>query len=571
VHPRSGRFDERRLHVIIVSFTGGVLVIARSLRCALVFCFASAIGGCNPDDDLRDTQPGIDSGTTIDPDSSPLPDSGAPDSTDSGPTSNVVREVFLHQLTYDDASRPAGVPAFSRNGQKIAFGVRGTPMRVFTINADGSGLKEVDRFNGEMGNPFDVGYVAISGDGNTIVAGDSFAFRVVNAGGTLLRNVRLDSNEISKVLLTTDGTSVLFSQRRDANTITGTPVPLVRGVHKVNVATGGITDVITPTNAAAAIGKTATDVTNFESCAGALAISGDGNTVAAGFRVGAGTGVVAAKGSTVKDLGGPPAGLVARMGVSKDGSLVAFHAEASNPLGGEVTVVSPDGTGKKKAYEVGIPDSCSAPLTIGDDNNTIGDGHTGTIYVIDGSKDPWQLNLRVGSVAPFDLLTGTGGGNSRLMSMSGDGTRFVYINADGPHPAHIVIAQVGKNELGATPALSDVRVSVPSIKANSATKEGTKAALFAKATPGSFLGGQVFAKGFVEVFSHADVPLLDDGKNFDKVAGDGLYSSGDQLYAEPPATIGPRILRIDAESKDMATGKRTGHFIDFTGFAVEAP
>jgi hypothetical protein len=548
-----------------------VLVIDRSLRCAWFFCFLSLFVGCQPDDDLRDTPPGNDSGTTIDPDSSPLPDADAADSTDTAAMSNVVREVFVHQLTVDDASRPATVPAFSRNGQKIAFGVRGTPMRVFTINADGTGLKEVDRFNGETGNPFDVGYVAISGDGNTIVAGDSFAFRVVNAAGTLLRNVRLDSNEVSKVLLSSDGASVFFSQRRDANTITGTSMPLVRGVHKVNVATGAITDLVTPTTAAAAIGKTPTDVTNFESCAAVLAVSGDDSTVVAAFRVGAGTGVVAAKGSTVKDLGGPPTALVARVGISKDGSLVAIHAQASNPSGGEVSVVGADGTGKKKLYDVGVADSCSAPLTIGDDNNTLADGHTGVIHAIDGSRDPWPLHARIGTVAPFDLLISNGGGNSRLMSMSADGKRFVYMNADGAHPSHIVLAELDKNELGPTPALSDPRVSVPSIKANSATKEGTKAALFAKATPGSFVGGQMFAKGVAESVSHADYPLLDDGKNLDKVAGDGLYSTGDQLYAEAPATIGPRIVRIDAESKDMATGKRTGHFIDFRGFAVEAP
>lgn len=501
-------------------------------------------------------------------------DSGAgTDSTpgsDSGPRADgVIRELAFHQLTVQAQHVPAVVPQLSRDGKKIAWSVRqggSSPNLVFTMDADGSNIKQVDSYvplcncNSE---------VAINDDGTVVASTDGVQTRILDAAtGSIKNKIEFTDGVTSQLRLTASGGDLYMLNARDVGTFS-------RGVLKLSAAGGLPTQVIDATAAAAAAGTTADHIGNFASCNAGLGVSADGSKIVTVARKDAGTVVLTHSGGQTKLLFSPPGdNFIASLNISKDGSLVAYHAGTSTPAGGEYGVVGFDGSNQKVLGEASIGDACSAPVSITDDNKIMNLGHTSMVVNTDGSGDPWPV------IAPTGVYTGTGSfyqvgepdsRNSRVMSMSGDGKRFLYLNNDAALPAHIAIAELDSRTLGTVPTVSSPRVSVASINRDTATVNGKRAAITATGpAKDAFLGSVMFTKGQVENtgISSASYPLLDDGKEPDPTAGDGNFTTGERVFAGPSATVGPRVLRVKAETK-AADGKRSGHALDFGPFAVE--
>lgn len=493
----------------------------------------------------------------------PSPQDGSP-SPDAAPRADgVIREVSFHQLTVAPENKPGSVPAFSRNGQRVAFSVTGfggAPTKIFIVDADGSNITQVDSYD-TGGN---VARVAISDDGTTIASTDGRTTRIVDKGGTLKNSVTYTDGVTSQVALTANGSDAFMLNARDVGTV-------ARGVHKMSAAGGEPVPVITPAAAAAAVGHPVTDIGNFASCTAGLGVSADGTKVVAVVRVTDSSAILSASGGAVKSVIGPLTEnnkLVINTGISKDGSQIAYFVAAANPQGAEVGVIGIDGANRRKLVELGAADGCDSPLTISDDNKTLAIGHNASIYPTDGSE-PWTLIAATGAspAAPFFFIGEPDGSNTRSMSMSGDGKRFVFLSGTGGgQPQHIAIAELDKTDLGAVPTVSEPHVSRSSITVS----PQTFASLSARAPQGATVGGTMFTKGIVENggIASAQVALFDDGKNVDKAAGDGIYTSVEGVRASTGAVIGPRTLRIKAETRDAATGKRAAHFVDFTPFAV---
>ena len=81
----------------------------------------------------------------------------------------------------------------------------------------------------------------------------------------------------------------------------------------------------------------------------------------------------------------------------------------------------------------------------------------------------------------------------------------------------------------------------------------------------------MFNKGVLENIGiiSASYPLWDDGKNVDKTAGDGIFTSAESVFAGPDSVAGPRLIRVKVEVKDPTSKKRSAHSLDFGPFAIE--
>jgi hypothetical protein len=528
--------------------------------CASVLAPIAIMTACESKDSSADNNPTPDASFDAAPpsmgDGSPTPDAGPR-------ADGVIREVSFHQLTVAPENRPASVPAFSRNGQRVAFSVTGfggAPNKIFTVDADGSNIKEVDSYvNG--GN---VARVAISEDGNTIASTDGTTTRIVDKNGALKNSIVYTDGVTVQVVLTANGSDAFMLNARDVGAV-------ARGVHKMSAAGGAPVPVITPAQAAAAVSRPVTDIGSFASCTGGIGVSADGTKVISVVRVADSSAILTESGGVVKSLIGPLTEgnkLVINIGIGKDGTQVAYFVQANNPQTSEVGVIGFDGANRKKLLELGHGDGCDSPLTLSDDNKLLAIGHNASIYPTDGSE-PWTLLAATGGIptAPFFFIGDPDSSNTRSMSMSGDGKRFVYLSGTGGgQPQHIAIAELDETKLGAVPTVSEPRVSKPSIT----VMPQTFASVSAKAPSGALLGATMFTKGIVENsgIASAQVPLFDDGKNLDKTAGDGIFTSTESIRAATGAVIGPRTLRIKAETRDAASGKRAGHLVDFGPFAI---
>jgi hypothetical protein len=431
---------------------------------------------------------------------------------------------------------------------------------VFVVDADGSNVKQVDSYTALCGCD---SIVAISADGNTIASSDHVQTRIVDLNGTLKHSIVFDSNETSAIALDATGSTVFMQQARNAATSPG-GVAIERGIWKMSTAGGAPTQVLGPAAVSALIGGSTPDqIFPFRGCVGGFAVSSDGATVASATYVN-GANAIVTSGAGGAKLVIPPltdrAKLVITLGLSDDGAMVAYYVNSSAAAGAEVGVIGADGTGRKKLFEGTDSDSCESPLVLSADKKTLMIGHYAMVHPTDGVGEPWLVLAATGAVSPGGYFLGEPAvSNSRTMTMSADGKRFVWPSHATGNPRFVSIAELDATALGSVPEVSAPKVSRPSI-----TRDGPKASLSANAPVGAAVGSQMFLPdGTVENtgISNGQLPLSD-------AAGNGTFTSAEAVTASQMAKVGKRTLRIKAETKD-AGGKRSAHFVDFGPFAVE--
>ena len=130
---------------------------------------------------------------------------------------------ILYQLSANTGGKRGSI--LSADGSRAAFIIKGAPSHVYVINADGTGLREVDTVPGDWAPIVD-----ISADGSKVLSNDSTKVRIANADGTGAHEV-MDLTGFYDVRLSADGTKVFFSLDRNA-AING--APLAAGLYVIN-------------------------------------------------------------------------------------------------------------------------------------------------------------------------------------------------------------------------------------------------------------------------------------------------------------------------------------------------
>lgn len=526
-----------------------------------------------------------DAGAGVVRDAAAPRDDGGPEQTDAGSndaatTDSIVRTLVYHQVT-DGTASITDVGVISADGSRIAFpiahgtGDPATPNRIYAVNADGTGLAEVDSYQSLC---FCESKVAISRNGSTIASTDSVQIRVVTSGGSLVGSLVLNSNEIWDIALANDGADVFFLLRRDAALAMGS-TPIERGVWRMAADGTGLQQLAGPDAVATLLGVTPADVFPVSGCGPSLGVSEDGSSVV--FVTG-----VAALGDVILGLDGDGTGLHTVIGpigasqtagpgvrhttISSDGSTVVY--EVGNMPGlvdpTEIGVVGFDGTGKtpittSPPTTVG---SCFTPFRLSADGGSLLLGDTGVLFPTAGG-DPLSLVLRGGyfSTDPMQLVIE---GNALSMTMSDDASRFVYLIGDTSGIVQAVTLDIDPASRSEAPDVSSPKITPASIP-----RDRSPAVLSARvAAMGTALrvGSAVLLDGLEDLagsFVAGANVLTDDGMNGDQAAGDDVYTTNG-ITAGEGATVGPRTVRIKAEVT-AGDGKRHATAVDIESFAIE--
>jgi hypothetical protein len=502
------------------------------------------------------------------------PDAGGPDG---GTLSSVARTLVYHQITSETESI-TDVAAISADGSRIAFPIApsGSPNRIFVVNADGSGRQQVDSYQPMCGCG---SKVAISADGSTVVSTDSVQIRVVTAAGSLVGSLVLSSNEISDIALSNNGANVFFIARRDA-ALVPTGAALERGVWTMAANGSGLRQVAGPSAVATLVGGGATpaDVFPFNGCGPSLGVSADGTRVVFAAEIaqqGSGIFGVGGDGSGLHTLIGPVGSSqtagpgVRHTGISSNGAKVFY--EIGNVPGlvdpTEIGTIGFDGSARtpittNPPTPVG---SCFTPFSITADGSSLLLGDTGVLFPTSGG-DPLSLVVVGGffSSDPYQLVYN---GNAISMTMSDDGSRFVYRIRDVAAIVQAVTLEIDPASIGESPQISNVAITPASLP-----RDRSPAVLSADVTAtGTALrvASAVLLHGLDDTaggWTAGSQVLLDDGQNGDATAGDDTYTTN-LISVGEGGTVGPRIVRVKAEVTE-ADGKRHATAIDIEPFDV---
>jgi Tol biopolymer transport system component len=462
----------------------------------------------------------------------------------------AVRTYAYHDLTALSAE-PKNWPVISGDGRVVAFTTGASnPTRVVVnvVNADGTGQQEIDSYTPLC---YCDGTVDINSDGQHVVSTDAVQIRHARVGGTSNPVLKLDSNEISDIRISADGTRIFFLLRRDAG-VSGTSTRLERGIYVTGVDGTGLRQIAGPTTMAAGLGVIPDKIFPFSGCGRSMDVSTDGNRIAFASKVDGmeRVFVVNADGSNLRKLVDASGGfkLVEKIALSGDGRLVAYHVYVGDGAI-EMGVIGYDGTGRLKlGAEPAAPlAGCEGQLRFTQDGAKLYVSEPSYVYNTDGSG---VLQLAMGVVKPpggSPVKDGTYRG-----WMNSTGTRFVYKNVDDKNIPQLMLLELDPASLAPAPVLTE-----PTFTPSAVTVAGLNEAVATIRASGTGIKtvGVAFAKnGLPDVIDRGPgVAFTDKGTNGDGVAGDGVWS-GKGFYGYYTPGPGPRTVRYTAEA--WVSGKR---------------
>ena len=165
-----------------------------------------------------------------------------------GPTEagTVVRTLAYHQLTsftsFPEIYGGKRGSILSADGSRAAFIVKGAPSHVYVVNADGTGLREVDTLPGDWAPAVD-----ISADGSKVLYWDGVVAYMVNADGSNRHQV-IELGKYVDFRLSADGTQVFFAIDRNVR-----PNQVYEaGLYVVNADGSGVRRIVDPSSGACA-------------------------------------------------------------------------------------------------------------------------------------------------------------------------------------------------------------------------------------------------------------------------------------------------------------------------------
>ena len=504
--------------------------------------------------------------------SSALPDgSNGTDATVSA--GNILRSIAYHQISSLIAS-PTSAAVMSRNGKTIVFAVApgnedpANPNKIFVVNADGTGLKQVDSY---VSRCFCGSMVAVSDDGQTIVSTESMQVRVVGADGTLKGKVEIDSNEINELAISGDGKKVFFVSGRDPHLL-GTSTVVPRGVSSFNTDGSALTLIAGAQAVATLTGVMAADVFTFGVCGQTLGVSSDGSHVVFGTKLNKMGDVLlgsAGDGSNLHVIAGPipnstPGIGVISGGVSGDGTK-AFYRVEKNDGSRQVRVADFAGGNDKLVADKPPMSFCASPIQITSTGSQILLGESARMYPTAGG-DPTSLLQRTGYYSSDPPLVGEGVGADALMTLADDGKHFAYLALDKANIKQIATAELDPAVTGSAPSIGGVTITPPMISLGGAST--TVAATVTGSATVVRVGTALFLAGVEDTNDSTDaIVLLDDGKPPDAVAGDHVYT-GTGIHVGAVGTSGARLVRVKAEATS-SDGMRQATAVDATGLSVQ--
>ncbi len=475
---------------------------------------------------------------------------GAP----TAPLGPVIRTTVFHQLTnYPNESiyYNQDMPVLSHDGNRIAFINSG---RATVINFDGSGLLEVDT----IGDNID-----ISADGSKIVVASRSTLDIVNADGSgKLTLVQTDdaNGVIFEICISGDGTIVYFLTRGPAF-IGGTPLP--RGVWAINADGSGLRQVVSADQVAAVLGLTADNISPFGSDNDSfLDTSHDGshlvfavyaNAVNRNYML-----TVHSDGSNLVHVGASNAGYMRNVGISGDGSKVAYEfQQAEGVQYFELSTFNFDGTGQTilTSSSGGVSEFFASygGLIFTYDGTKLMDGGTGYVFNSDGSG-VWELAPRIGNT---NILYQ---GNTEMGCMSYDGTRFAWLGYL-ENAIHQLISAEITTSTGSAPTITNPSISPANILYDQGTPNLTLQAQVSVPAGGAStkVGGAIMIYNGIQN-RFADLYMTNTGGS--------TYTFSGELYppSSQPSTKGRQVVRVAADT--IVDNKHHATQVEFEPFAI---
>ncbi|HZS06074.1 MAG TPA: Ig-like domain-containing protein [Blastocatellia bacterium] len=476
----------------------------------------------------------------------------------------VLRTLVHHQITSFAGNFNTGTgqaPVLSANGNRAVYAMApGTedpanPNRIFVINADGTGVQQVDSYTTLC---FCGSQVDISADGSKVISTEGLQLRIANADGSgaleLIRNV-----EIATIRIAGDGSKVFFLIRRDSG-------PKERGLYVINADGSGLRQIVGPNQVASLLSIPAGEVFPFASDLGNdLGVSSDGSRIVfATYSRGQRMFGVNPDGTGLHQIIGP-IDFVRTTGISADGSKVLYRLNSFATGLDEVGVINFDGTAQRKLADNDINGPTRYLGESGDryslsaDGSRLLAGSSGIVFDT-ATGVMLQLSARFGG---FGLLYNS----LYLATMNSTATRFLFAFGDASGINQLVSLDVNPASLGAAPSLTAPAIDPLFVLTNG----GSGATVTARMTTTNtlLLMEYVFLRGGLFDRDSSFNALYDDGLTAgDAKSGDGVFTSN-TVSTNCCTVVGPRTARLNAMVR-TADGRLHATSVDFAPFFVLA-
>ena len=488
----------------------------------------------------------------------------------SSTTGTVLRAFAYHQITSFSARPSVNTNRrsviLSADGSRAAFVTGGDPAHIHVINADGTGLIEVDAHPAG-------GYtsVDISADGSRVLswygeagAGAGVA-RLVNADGSNPHTVFSAWEGYKFFRLSADGTRVYFAASGSFDFGGGRHSA---GLYVINADGSGLRQIVDRAQVHALFGKPIPELEFYWGGTVPFALSDDGSRIV--LQV-----YVQDLGYRIMRVNGDGSGLqayslfppnyysyVTNLGISGDGR-VAFYEVSSDPW--ELGVFNWDGSGKRVlAIGVGGANTGGEVVQLTYDGSKLSYGSLNRLYNTDGSG---VLQLAAtGPTLSNDPPLMVGNWGLYRSSMNRDATRFLFTFDNNTWigetrvPEQLGILEMNPPTLGQSPNLADPSIAPPYLVIGNGSTT-TFSVRMSTANTHLRTNSVVFRDG-LEVPGNIvnDAVLYDDGSNGDPTAGDGRFTYG-YVRANTGAVVGPHAVRMKTEVRG-ADGRRHATAID---------
>lgn len=495
---------------------------------------------------------------------------------------DVIRRLAYHEISAWDVgfnTRGEEAPLLSDDGSTIVFtrasgsGDPEDPNRIFVMSSAGGPEREVDSYTPlcYCGSDID-----IDAAGARVVSSDSVQLRVAETGGTsgtLL--LTLASNEIDAVRISGDGSTIVFRVYRDT-TFKDSGEAIAHGIYAIN-PDGSDLRMLAGADSIAPLFDVPVELVSSGGAAG-LDVSFDGQIVVSPVLVdpqpgGFGQALIAITGKSGPVAMSDRVPFIANLAISGDGSTVAYVYTNETTNTNRVVVLPAPGGEPIELLDMSAPKPGIDPLGL-NSAERIQLTFDGSALLLGGSG----VLVDTASGTPIDLaLPDTSSQPGDPAPLVSDRMEFATMDVSARHVVFVVqgangIVQLARldiepDDLGGAPALSDLTLDAETVALNGVT---TATVTVSVETDNTFLrvGMRVLRDGYGDWnVARAGLLLVDDGLSLgDTGAADGVYTANG-IGADCCAALGPRTMRIKAETVDSA-GFRHASTIDGAAFAV---